>query len=119
MITPPRRFSSPRPPFLGLALAVLLSGFLAACSHTTPVHTRAAGHDIAANIEGSHTIESQPAYAIIRGQYGEVRIEAGRVRIANNPWTGIPVDVNVEVTIKQHAIRVTAGRVKIERTVSE
>lgn len=103
----------------GIALAVLLLGLVAACGGRTAYSTSAVGHSITAYIDGNtRSIETLPTSAIIRGSGGAVTIERERVRIEGNPWTAIPADVDIEVTIKANRVRIVAGRVTIERTVS-
>lgn len=116
---PPSRRPSWRTSIGGVALAVLLSVFVAACGRSLTYRTHAVGHDISARIEGNtRSIETQPTYAMIRGGSGAVTIERERVRIDHNPWTAIPAGVAVEVTIRAGRVRVIAGHVTIERTVS-
>lgn len=114
----PRR--SWRPLFGGAALAVLISVFVTACGMRTTYSTTAVGHSITAYIDGkTRSIETLPTAAIIRGAAGRVTIERERVRIDDNPWTAIPRGVDVEVMIRAGRVRVVAGRVTIERTVSD
>jgi hypothetical protein len=47
-----------------------------------------------------------------------VTVERTRVRIEGQDWTAIPADVPVNVSIRQHKLRITAGPVTISRTVS-
>src|SRR4051812_7511091 len=104
---------------LGPVLAVLLVVSMAAC-HRTTYRMSAVGHDISAWIQGDlRSVETLPDRAIICGGGGTVTIERVRVRIDDNPWTAIPADSAIEITIHRRSVRVTAGRVTIERSTSD
>jgi hypothetical protein len=116
--------TSPRPsprsrPFHAGFLALALSVFGTGC-HPKTYSTHAVGHAIAAQIEGAtRSIETLPTRAIIRGDHGAVWIERDRVRIDENPWTAIPADAAIDISIDRHTVRVKAGRVTVARTTSD
>jgi hypothetical protein len=103
-------------------LVVLLAAFVAAgtgCHGTKQVVTMAAGHTITAEIAGNHSIEAEPTHAVVKGQFGQVTVERERIRIDANEWVAIAADVPVAVSIQRHKLRVSAGRVTVERTMSK
>ncbi len=102
-----------------LLLAALSLFALTACTQTPEISTRAAGHEITAEITGNGTVvESLPERGVLRSEWGQVTIERSRVRLEGLAWTPIPENVPVAVSIKRGKLRVTAGNVSIGRTIS-
>jgi hypothetical protein len=98
---------------------VVVSLLLCSCNRTPPIITEGAGHAITAEIEGTPLIETQTDSVVVAGPHGRVTIERERVRLDELDWTAIPADVPVTVTIKRHKVRIAAGPVTIERTMSD
>ena len=106
---------SPALLFRVLAAATLLSG-LTACTRSTRISTRGAGHDISAEIEGNHSIDSQTNRAVIASEFGRITVEPARVQFGGGPWTRIPEGVPMMAGIFKHKRWVTAGGVSVKET---
>jgi hypothetical protein len=90
-----------------------------ASTATLPVTVQAAGHTIVAEIEGTPVIDRQPGFAVIGGPHGRVTVERNRVRLDELAWTAIPADVPVNISIKRHDVKISAGGTTIRRTTSD
>jgi hypothetical protein len=100
-------------------LATLAPFAFTACTHPE-ISTRAAGHEITAEITGNRTmVESLPDRGVLGSEWGQVTIERARMRVEGLAWTPIPESVPVAVSIKRGRLRVTAGNVSIGRTISD
>jgi hypothetical protein len=99
------------------AIVLLLTLGVAGCAKSTQVTSSAAGHQINANIQGDHSIDSGTDHGVISSKFGKVVVEKERVQIDNGAWTEIPEGVPVGVKISKHDVLVTAGSVKIKRSV--
>jgi hypothetical protein len=97
------------------SLVLLVSG----CNRGEAIVTHAAGHEITAHIRGSHSVTNREDSTIIGSQFGAVIVERTRVRIEGQDWNTIPADVPVSIDIRPGKLRITAGRVRISRTVND
>lgn len=95
-----------------LAALLLLPG----CSRPTLIHTQAAGHSITAEVEGSHSLESQASRAVLTGEFGRITVEPARVQLGDGPWTRIPEGVPVKMGVAKHKRWVVAGGVAVKET---
>lgn len=98
-----------------LATATLLMA-LPACRQSSRISTQAAGHDITAEIEGRHSLETGTNRAVLVGDFGKITVEPDRVQLGDGPWTRIPEAVPMIVGITKHKRWVTAGGVSITET---
>ena len=98
-------------------LALTLGWSVTACTNARHVILNAVGHEIRADIEGTHSIDEQPTHAIISGQFGKVTIERSRVRVEGLEWVAISENAPVAVRIVKHKLTVRAGGVSIARTI--
>ena len=101
--------------FAALLIVILLAA--TGCHRTTHVTTAAAGHQINADIEGNHSIESQTNQCVISSQFGKITVERSRVQLDDARWTTIPEDVPVRLRISSGKLWVNAGSVTTSRTV--
>ncbi len=101
--------------FRAVRVTILLLG-LSACRPSTQISTQAAGHAITANLEGSHSLDTQPDRVVITGEFGKITVEPARVRLGDGPWTKIHEQVPIEVGIAKHKRWITAGGVRIKET---
>ncbi|HEX3989197.1 MAG TPA: hypothetical protein VHZ30_07180 [Verrucomicrobiae bacterium] len=104
--------------FFNTVVAAVLLFAVASCSRVTHISTRAAGHDIAIEIEGNHSLDAQTDRAVIASQFGKITVESSRVQLGEGPWTKIPTDVPMLVGISKHKQWVKAGAVSIKETSS-
>lgn len=106
-----------RSPVLNRAvLAITLLLTLTACTKSTKVSTKAAGHVITASLEGSHAINTEGDRAVITSEFGKVTIEAARMQIGDGNWTKIPEGVPVALGISKHKRWVTVGGVSVKES---
>ncbi len=108
------RFGGSPRGLVALAFGLLLVG----CSAGTRLTTEAAGHVITAEVAGPHSIKSDAGRAVVTGQYGQVTVERARAQIDSQPWTPIPPDVAVRISILRGRLQLSAGPVSIRRTIS-
>jgi hypothetical protein len=97
------------------SVVLLVSG----CNRGEAMVTHAAGHEITAYIQGAHSIANREGSTILGSQFGAVTVERTRVRIEGQDWNAIPADVPVSIDIRPGKLRITAGRVRISRTVND
>jgi hypothetical protein len=102
--------------FQRTVLAVMLLLPLTACTKSTKVSTKAAGHAITATLEGSHAINTEGDRAVITGEFGSVTIEAARMRMGDGAWTKIPEGMPVALGISKHKRWVTVGGVSVKES---
>jgi hypothetical protein len=103
--------------FTAVAILSLLMLAIIGYGKSTRITTRAAGHQISADIVGDHSIDSQPDHGVISSQFGKIVIERARVKLDDAPWTKIPEDVSVEVSISKGKLWLAAGPVTTSRTI--
>jgi hypothetical protein len=96
---------------IGLLLAIT------GCMKSTSVTTNAGGHQIRAEIVGNHSIDSQPDQGTISSPFGKITIERTRAKFDDAPWTAIPENVPVRVSIAKGKLWLAAGPVTIKRTI--
>jgi hypothetical protein len=96
--------------------AVTLLLALTACRESTYVSTRSAGHDISAQIEGDHSVDSETNRAIFTSEFGRITVEVTRVQLGDGPWTTIPEGVPLDLGISKHKRWVTADRVSVKES---
>ena len=97
-----------------VTLALLLT--LSACTKSTKVSTKAAGHAITATLEGSHAVSTEGDRAVITSEFGKITIEAARLQIGDGPWTKIPEGVPVSLGISKHRRWATVGGVSVKES---
>src|SRR5687767_13698424 len=86
---------------IAVLLTALSLGAITACTQTPEISTRAAGHEITAEITGNRTmVESLPDRGVLGSEFGRVTIERSRVQVDGLAWTAIPENVPVAVSIK-------------------
>ena len=105
------------PSFATAALLIFLLSATTGCTKSTHVTTSAAGHQVSADIEGNHSLETKPDQAVISSPFGTVTIERARVRFDDAPWTKIPERAPIKVRISKHKLRMTSGTVTVTRTI--
>jgi len=100
-----------------IALLGILMLAVNGCTKSTRVTTSAAGHEINAVIAGNHSIDSQSGQGVITSEFGQITIERTRVKLGDAPWTTIPENVSVEVSISKGKLWLAAGNVTTSRTI--
>ncbi|HVV69989.1 MAG TPA: hypothetical protein VHI52_00300 [Verrucomicrobiae bacterium] len=87
---------------------------LTACQKLTRLSTNAGGHQITAQVEGQHSLDTGTNGAVIVGEFGKITVEAARVQLGDGPWNRIPEGVPVSLGISKHKSWVKAGGVSIK-----
>ena len=105
-----------KPYLLGLLSCLLLLG-LTSCTKSTHVSTNAAGHQITAEIVGSHSIDSHPDRGTISSPFGKITIEPTRVKFDEESWNAIAEGVPIEVRISRGKLWLAAGSLSMKRTI--
>lgn len=110
----------PAKTFQTLTLLLLTLTLLAfsGCDKSTHITTFAAGHPINATIDGTHSIDTEGYQGLISSKFGNIRIQSARVQLDNGQWTKIPEQVPVNIRITKRKLKLNAGSVTIERTIS-
>jgi hypothetical protein len=106
-----------RRPFVVSLQAFILASTLTGCREAEHVIFNGVGHEISADIEGTHSIDAQLTQAVISSQFGKVTVERSRVRVDESQWVAIREDVPVTVRLFEHKLTINAGRVSIARTI--